>query len=332
MEQEKDIELQDQEQDVIDGENTENSDENKDDPKYRGKVLMQRALNQLEQGNIEEFETDRALANELFDQMNAEKEEMDALYNESRNFGIVYSVIEANVPHLLESTEGKKSLRKIVKAIKGDKLLHEQFKAYNNLQPLNKVTNIEEYINEAISLAPSFDKKDVKESNEKLIRLIRSEKLDEMIDIDDDKLTLYESIEYVTMNKKSLSNIDEFISAKNVIKESIEHLPNIEDNRVTIESYTKDVNTISESMGNELNSAEMRILKEVFDGNGHSYFNECKTKTLSKLNEMMSKEKDMETKSRLSQIYEKINNKIYNKDNAVVDIAEMIEMQETIDE
>ena len=98
-----------------------------------------------------------------------------------------------------------------------------------------------------------------------------------MIDIDDDKLTLYESIEYVTMNKKSLSNIDEFISAKNVIKESIERLPNIEDNRVTIESYTKDVNAISESMGNELNSAEMRILKEVFDGNGQSYFNECKT-------------------------------------------------------
>lgn len=120
---------------------------------------MQRALDQLEQGNIEEFETDRALANELFDQMNAEEEEMDALYNESRNFGIVYNVIEANVPHLLESTEGKKSLRKIVKAIKSDKLLHEQFKAYNNLQPSNKVANIEEYINEAISLVPSFDKK-----------------------------------------------------------------------------------------------------------------------------------------------------------------------------
>ena len=64
MEDEKDIELQDQEQEIEGGENTEN----KEDPQYRGKVLMQRALDHLEKGNIEEFETDRALANKFFDE------------------------------------------------------------------------------------------------------------------------------------------------------------------------------------------------------------------------------------------------------------------------
>lgn len=330
--EEKDIELQDQEQEVEGGENTENTDENKDDPQYRGKVLMQRALEQLEQGNIEEFETDRALANEFFDKMNAEEEEMDALYNESRNFGIIYNVIEANIPRLLESAEGQKSLRKIVKTIKSDKLLHEQFKAYNNLQPSNKVVNVDEYINEAISLSPSFDKKAIKESNEKLIRLVKAEKLNEMIDIDDEKLNLYESIEYVTLNKKSLSNIDEYVTARNVIKESIEKLPISESNGITIESYAKHVDTISEQMSNDLNSEEMKLIKEVTEGNGEQYFNECKTKTLYKLDEMMKNEQDIETKSRLSQIYEKINKKTYIKENAIVDIAEMVEMQSTIDE
>lgn len=332
MEDEKDMELQDQEQELEGGENTENTDENKDDPQYRGKVLMQRALDQLEQGNIEEFETDRALANEYFDQMNAEEEEMDALYNESRNFGIIYNVIEANVPHLLESAEGKKSLRKIVKAIKSDKLLHEQFKAYNNLQPSHKMISIDEYINEAISLSPSFNKKKVKESNEKLIRLMKSAKLNEMVDIDDEKINLYESIEYVTMNKKTLANIDEFTNAKKVIKESIEKLPVTEDKGLTIESYAKDVESISENMSKELNSAEMKLLKEISEGNGENYFNECKSKTLFKLNEMMKDEKDIDTKSRLSQIYEKIDKKSYIKENAIVDIAEMLEMQSTIDE
>ena len=123
MEDEKDIELQDQEQEIEGGENTEN----KEDPQYRGKVLMQRALDHLEKGNIEEFETDRALANKFFDEMNAEEEEMDALYNESRNFGIIYQVIESNVPTLLETKEGQKALRKIIKTIKGNKILHEQF-------------------------------------------------------------------------------------------------------------------------------------------------------------------------------------------------------------
>lgn len=89
---------------------------------------------------------------------------------------------------------------------------------------------------------------------------------------------------------------------------------------------------MSENIAKDLNSAEIKLLKEVTSGNGETYFNECKAKTLSKLNEMMSKESDIESKSRLSNIYEKINNKTYNKKNAIVDIAEMVEMQDAIDE
>ena len=328
MEDEKDIELQDQEQEIEGGENTEN----KEDPQYRGKVLMQRALDHLEKGNIEEFETDRALANKFFDEMNAEEEEMDALYNESRNFGIIYQVIESNVPTLLETKEGQKALRKIIKTIKGNKILHEQFKAYNNLQPLHKIENVDEYIAESLSITPKFDKKDVKENNEKLIKLIKECKLDEMVDIDDEKLDLFESIEFVTMNKKSLKNIDDYVNATKMIKESIINLPVSETKDFSIEDYAEEINNVSENIAKELNSAEIKLLKEVTNGNSEEYFNECKSKTLSKLDEMISNEKDIETKSRLSKIYEKINNKSYNKKNAIVDIAEMVEMQDAIDD
>ena len=328
MEDEKDIELQDQEQEIEGGENTEN----KEDPQYRGKVLMQRALDHLEKGNIEEFETDRALANKFFDEMNAEEEEMDALYNESRNFGIIYQVIESNVPTLLETKEGQKALRKIIKTIKGNKILHEQFKAYNNLQPLHKINNVDEYIAESLSLVPKFNKKDVKENNERLIKLIKKYNLDEMIDIDDEKLNLFESIEFVTMNKKSLKNIDDYVNATKMIKESIINLPVSETKDFSIEDYAEEINNVSENIAKELNSAEIKLLKEVTNGNSEEYFNECKSKTLSKLDEMISNEKDIETKSRLSKIYEKINNKRYNKKNAIVDIAEMVEMQDAIDD
>ena len=332
MEDEKDIELHDQEQKIGGEENTDNTDENKDNPQYRGKVLMKRALEHLEQGNIEEFETDRALANEYFDKMSEEEEEMDALYNESRNFGIIYNVIEANVPKLLESNEGKNALRTIIKAIKSDKMLHEQFKAYNNLQPSTKINNVDEYITEALSIVPKFDKKIVKESNEKLIKLIKKYKLDEMVDIDDEKLDLYESIEFVTMNTKTLKNIDKYVNATKMIKESIENLPINETKNFSIENYAEEINNVSENIAKDLNSAEIKLLKEVTSGNSETYFNECKSKTLSKLNEMIYKETDIESKSRLSKIYEKINNKIYNKKNALVDIAEMVEMQDAIDE
>lgn len=333
MKDEKDMELQDQEQGVENTDNAEDaSTEDKNDPQYRGKLLMQRALDELEKGNIEEFETDRALANKYFDKMKDEEEEMDALYTESRNFGIIYQVIEANLHKLLESKSGVNSLRKIVKTIKGDKILHEQFKAYNNLLPSKHIDNVSEYINEAISMSPRFNKKMVKESNEKLIKLLKSEHLDEMVDIDDDKLDLFESIEYVTMNKKSLNNIDEYVNATKIIKESIEKLPKIEENTMTIKEYSEAINQVAEGFGNDLNSEEIKLIKEVSNGNGEAYFNECKESTLSKLDSMMLCEKDMETKSRLSQIYEKINKKTYNKENAIVDISEMIEIQSTIDE
>ena len=331
MEDEKDMELQDQE--VKDTENTQDSNtEDKNDPKYRGKVLMQQALKHLEDGNMEEFETDRALANKYFDEMNSEEEEMDMLYTESRNFGIIYQVIESNVKHLLESKEGVKSLRKICKAIKGNKILHEQFKAYNNLQPSHRVNNVAEYINEAIVLTPNFNKVMVKEANEKLIKLIKNEKLDEMVDIDDNKLGLFESIEYVTMNKKTLSNIDEYVNATNIIKESIEKLPLKEEKKMTIKEYSNEVEKISESLGDDLNADEIKLIKEISSGNGENYFNECKENTLNKLDNMILNETDMETKSRLSQIFEKINGKSYNKENAIVDISEMLEIQSTIDD
>lgn len=330
MKNEKKLELQDQE--VNDVESPSKATEDKNDPKYRGMVLMQQALKELEEGNLEAFETDRALANKYFDKMNAEEEELDALYTESRNFGIIYQVIESNVKTLMESKEGIDTLRKIVKTIKGNKVLHDQFKAYNNLLPTKRMVNVNEYINEAINVTPKFDKSSVKENNNKLINLIRSAHLDEMVDIDDDKLDLFESIEYVIMNKKTLNNVDEYTNAKNVIKESFEKLPLIESKETSISDYTSEVNKIAEDFGRDLNSEEIKLIKEISNGRGEQYFNECKEKTLSLLDKMMLNEKDIDTKSRLSQIFEKINNKSFSKENAIVDISEMMEIQSTIDD
>ena len=119
---------------------------------------------------------------------------------------------------------------------------------------------------------------------------------------------------------------------KNIIKESIAKLPINENKGMSIKDYSDEVVSISENIGKDLNSAEVKLLKEVYGENAEEYFNECKTITLKKLNEMMSNEKDMETKSRLSQIFEKINSKTYNKKNIAVDVSEMIEIQNTIDD
>lgn len=326
MEDEKDMELQQQPQ----GDNGADTTNDKENPQYRGKVLMQRALEQLEKGNIEEFETDRALANKFFDEAAEGEEEMNALYNESRNFGIIYQVVESNALPLMETKAGRKSLCRIMKAIKGNKVLHEEFKAYNNFRPDHKVANVTEYINEAIAVSPKFSKKAVKAANEKLIRLIKSEGLNEMVDISEEKLNLFESIEYVVMNKKTLRNVDEFVSATNVIKEFIEKIP--VSNGTSLEEYQNSINKLSESVAGQLTEDEARIIKEVYEGNGEQYFNEHKEATLSKIDELIESETNADSKKRLSQIRETVSAKTYSKDSAVVDIFEMAEIQETINE
>ena len=75
MEDEKDINLHNEETSTETSPNDANTEnENKNDPKYRGMVLMKQALEKLESGDIEAFETDRALANKYFDEMNSEEE------------------------------------------------------------------------------------------------------------------------------------------------------------------------------------------------------------------------------------------------------------------
>lgn len=300
----------------------------------QGEAFVSRAMDCLKKEDYDEFGKNWGYANSIFDKLiksvNADSDEMDNLYGESRNFGVIYSVIEGNSKYLTETKDGQKTLRKIYCEMKSDKNLHEQMKAFCNLTTSKHINNVNEYIDEAVSIVPHFNKDSIKESNEKLIKIINESKMDKFVDIPEDKLNLFEAVEYLTFNKKSLSNIDEYVSAKNVVAENISR--NTEDVKPST-SYDKDVNDISESIANELNDSEVGLIESVMSSTDKpSLFENYQTETLTKVKKLMDLEKDLKIKERLSNIYERIEGKKFNEKNILADIAEMIEIQETIDE
>lgn len=199
--------------------------ENFSDSSQKGSVLMQQALKKYANGDFEGGDKDREEANRWFDlaskEINSEEGKLTQLYGESRNFGIIYNVFEQNINKLFSTKEGKKVIKEAYNLIKNNKVLNEQFKVYDLFEKSHDIDNTKDFVNEATGLITNIDKKTIKENNEKFIRFIRQNKLDEYVVIPEDTENLYEAIEYILLNKKSLNNVNEFVKAQNVIAEHI---------------------------------------------------------------------------------------------------------------
>lgn len=292
-------------------------------------ILMQSALKKYESGDIEGGNKDRQMANEMYDKAENQVDAMAMLYGESRNFGTIYKVFESNTSKLFTDKKGNDKLKKILKFIKENKTLKSEFDAYNALIYPESVTNAEEYVNEAISLIPNLDKKTVVENNQKFIDLIHELKLNEMVEITDDDLKLYEAVEYIVLNPKTLDNVNEFVNAKKCITEHIEK--NCNYNNVTNETvdsvYNKGIKEVDENYQKNLNEDEKMLVEKLASINTReAYFDAAKLDTLKMLDTQLN-ECNEENREGLQQIIENINKKKYDTDNFISDAAEFREIK-----
>lgn len=314
------------------------------DNSQKGSVLMQQALKKYADGDFEGGDKDREEANRYFDlasmEMNSEEGKMSQLYGESRNFGIIYNVFEQNISDICQDKDKKIIIKEGFNLIKNNDLLNEQFKIYDMFEKATNVDNAKEFVNEAVSLIKRFDKKQIKENNEKLISFIRKNKLDEYVEIPEETENLYEAIEYILLNKKSYNNVNDFVKAQNVIAEHIEQnnkKENISENKKHM-SFN-DFKDLLDKKQNEINENINDEEKELLDlfinkkTNKKEIFENCKSKTLSKINEAMQTS-DEDDKEDWKKIYENVKSKTYSNKLAenIVSCAEMMEICSTISE
>lgn len=308
----------------------------------KGSVLMQQALKKYAKGDFEGGDKDRAEANRYYDlasaEINSEAGKISMLYGESRNFGIIYNVFEQNIENLLETKNGKKTIKECYDLIKTNKVLNEQFKIYDMFEKAQNVDNAKEYVNEASNIIKSLDKKLVVENNEKLIKFIRDKKLDEYVDIPEEIENLYEAIEYIVLNKKTYDNVNDFVKAQNVITEHIikNQKNNIIESKLTSSEFENKIEEIEKEINENINQEEKTLLDRFLTTrkqNKKEVFESYKRKTLKKIKEMIENSEDSD-KAQWDKIYENVSSKNFSEDMSenITNCAEMMEICSTIEE
>lgn len=302
-------------------------------------ILMRSALEKYGKGDIEGGNRDRDEANKLYDkaeiEVNSEQGTMSMLYGENRNFGIAYKIFESNTPALFSDKKRKPDIKKILKLIKEDKVLRSEFNVYNMFTNPNTILNASEYVTEGLNLMPKLSKKDIIESNEKLINLMRKLNLNEMVELSDDEFNLFESIEYVMLNNLSFRTLNDYTIAKKRITEHVEKCSNRlneeRENKSIDEIYSDAINNISDKYDESLNEEEKKFIDELtLIEDKETYFNNEKNDTIKALNNYLS-ECDDSNKEGLNTIIENITKQEYSEADFISNIAEFREIKDTLE-
>ena len=308
----------------------------------KGSVLMQQALKKYAKGDFKGGDKDRAEANRYYDlasaEINSEEGKITQLYGESRNFGIIYNVFEQNIENLWDTKDGKKIIKECYNLIKSNKVLNEQFKIYDMFEKAQNVEDVKDFVNEASNIVKTFDKKIVRENNEKLIKFIRDKKLDEYVDIPEETENLYEAIEYIVLNKKTYNNVNDFVKAQNVITEHISknQKNHIVENKLTSTEFENKIEEVENEINEKINQDEKTLLDSFLTTkkqNKKEVFENYKRKTLRKIKEMIESSEDSD-KVQWNEIYENVSSKNFSESMSenITNCAEMIEICSTIDE
>lgn len=312
---------------------------NKLDTLYNeGKKLMEYAIDCYSKNKITEAEEYRKKANELYNKANIlyciENTDRDKLYGKNRNFGICYQIFEDSLLKNLNNRNGKKFINEVSNLIKTNKVLKEQFDIYNSICNKKNVSNPESYVDgvlECISKL-NLNKSDIRKANEKLIDLIESNtNVNKLLNIDDDTLKLYEAIDFILTNKKSINNIDEYNKIKDSLIEKFDRdNKDKTDNDTVNENYETSLSEMTEKY-KDLTDDEIKLIEDIIssDKDKSSLFEEYKSETIGEIDETIKKASE-EDKEQWLNIKETLSEKKYNKDTLIDDVLKFVEIQKEI--
>jgi hypothetical protein len=264
--------------------------------------------------------------------LETEDGKLSMVYGGNRNFGVIYKVFENNTKELLKNKSSKKQLAKILNTIKENKVLMDEFSVYNAFTNPTNVEDADKYVNESISLIKHYSPETLKENNDKLINVIRECKLDENVTLTDEETELFEAIEYLIINEKHYSNLGKYSKIQKILCEHVNDNNFVKgENRDLDGLYEDKTDELVRKHRNELNEDEIKLIRDVTT-------NENKAKRLFAENqvramELVQKEIDKgEDADSWKSILESISGKVFNKNTALTDIAEFIEIASELED
>lgn len=299
----------------------------------KGLELMDKFYESLKQEKYEEATRYREEANKYFDEamqdMNLEMSKMSMLYGEGRNFGVVYDVFEQNMSKMFTNKEDKKIIAEAINLIKNDKILKGQFDVYQAIVNSNGTNHPELYIESVMKVLPPATAKAIKESNERLIETLRkSSNFDELVDIDDNTMKCYESIETMITTPYNAKNLVKITEAKAAI---IDYISNIKPEENDVKGVEM-LQSVIEKIANRENLPtidEVKFYNEIIQvEDKRKLFEDTKIQVLEDIEDIINEKP--ENLSEWTGVYDLVKEEKFNRKNPIVSISKLMEIKETV--
>lgn len=254
----------------------------------------------------------------------------------TNNFGILNHIFEQQLPTLFKTN--KKAVRDVVKLIKEDSNLKNEFAFYNAIktQYKGKAANIVEAKEVLEKLADisvkGIDQKTVRESNKKLRKVMLENNIIPSDFIDDESRKLYESGHIILTHKKTTANMIPLIESYHTVCQYMEN----HKNDVIKESKNIDdlISEFEDKMKTNLNESEMSFVQQITDFRSpiaeqrkEKLFNKLKEDCLTAITSMLKEDSNNEELKGLSS---QLNEMVFDKNNIVKDIAKLLEIRDIL--
>jgi len=254
----------------------------------------------------------------------------------TNNFGILNHIFEQQLPTLFKTN--KKAVRDVVKLIKEDSNLKNEFAFYNAIktQYKGKAANIVEAKEVLEKLADisvkGIDQKTVRESNKKLRKVMLENNIIPSDFVDDESRKLYESGHVILTHKKTTANMIPLIESYHTVCQYMEN----HKNDVIKESKNIDdlISEFEDKMKTNLNESEMSFVQQITDFRSpiaeqrkEKLFNKLKEDCLTAITSMLKEDSNNEELKGLSS---QLNEMVFDKNNIVKDIAKLLEIRDIL--
>lgn len=257
--------------------------------------------------------------------------------------GKIRNLYESISDTMLESDNGVKVMRKYVKTIKENKDLKKVFSFYNFIDNLDVDSDSRwTYITEGLKYLDGIDKRNYKKGVKELgnivsegvkISNISRNIIEECIN---NTNNVYESVDFLVLEKPTLKNINEQVNAKNsilsfldnktiVVKESCE---SNKTNKELINEINEEMSEINESWMKEL--IEDITLNNLSNNGDKALFENYKNDCLMLIENIINNNDEIEDKSKMFSLKEKLGVKEYSADSFNNDIINLAELKSTL--
>ncbi len=305
---------------------------NMKDNKYQDYInIMSEAL---QKDDFKAYEYVKEMLDEAIEESKHEKELMNEM--NTTNFGVLNHIFENELPTLIKTN--KKAVRNVIKTIKEDKNLINQFNFYNvikeqyNGSHADMISSKEALENLAKIVGENIDLKTVKASNKKLRNVMIESGVKPSNFVDEESRKLYENGDIILTSKRNTNNMISLVESYNAVSNWMDAHKSDKIN----EGKTPDelISEFEEKLKNNLNESEMSFVQQITDWRSpiaeqrkEKLFNKFKNECIDKINEMLKEDAE---NVELKGLSDQINEMSFNKETIVKDIAKLLEIRDIL--